>query len=102
VHLTTGTPKYSSFWIDTGYVKNLEELFAEPSVREKIEEIISCGEVKIRTVKSVNIKHLTSLKELTSLEFDEISEENMHLFLQFLADCGYFNILSVVEKNMKL
>jgi hypothetical protein len=50
----------------------------------------------------VNIKHLTSLKELTSLEFDEISEENLHLFLQFLADCGYFNILSVDEKKHKV
>ncbi|RZC33797.1 uncharacterized protein BDFB_011247, partial [Asbolus verrucosus] len=96
---STAILTYESFWIDTGHVKNLKQLFAEPSVREKIEEIISCGEVKIRTVKSVNIEHLISLKELTSLEFDEVSEENVQLFLQFLADCGYFNILSVDEKK---
>ncbi|XP_064211233.1 uncharacterized protein LOC135265507 isoform X2 [Tribolium castaneum] len=96
---TTGTLKYSSFWIDTGHVKNLGKLFAEPSVREKIEELISNGEVKIRTVKSVNVDHLTSLKELICLQFDEISEENVELFLQFLADSGYFNILSIDKKT---
>lgn len=95
----TGTLKYSSFWIDTGHVKNLGKLFAEPSVREKIEEIISNGEVKIRAVKSVNVDHLTSLKELICLQFDEISEENVELFLQFLADSGYFNILSIDKKT---
>ncbi|XP_064214823.1 uncharacterized protein LOC135267077 isoform X4 [Tribolium castaneum] len=77
---TTGTLKYSSFWIDTGHVRNLGKLFAEPSVREKIEELISNGEVKIRT-------------------FDEISKENVELFLQFLADSGYFNILSIDKKT---
>ncbi|XP_064213011.1 uncharacterized protein LOC135266361 isoform X2 [Tribolium castaneum] len=96
---TTGTLKYSSFWIDTGHVKNLGKLFAEPSVREKIEELISNGEVKIRTVKSVNVDHLTSLKELICLEFDEISKEIVELFLQFLADSGYFNILSIDKKT---
>ncbi|XP_064214821.1 uncharacterized protein LOC135267077 isoform X2 [Tribolium castaneum] len=96
---TTGTLKYSSFWIDTGHVRNLGKLFAEPSVREKIEELISNGEVKIRTVKSVNVDHLTSLKELICLQFDEISKENVELFLQFLADSGYFNILSIDKKT---
>ncbi|XP_064215048.1 uncharacterized protein LOC135267138 isoform X2 [Tribolium castaneum] len=96
---TTGTLKYSSFWIDAGHVRNLGKLFAEPSVREKIEELISNGEVKIRTVKSVNIDHLTSLKELICLQFDEISKENVELFLQFLADSGYFNILSIDKKT---
>ncbi|XP_064213933.1 uncharacterized protein LOC103315116 isoform X2 [Tribolium castaneum] len=95
----TGRLKYSSFWIDTGHVRNLGKLFAEPSVREKIEELISNGEVKIRTVKSVNVDHLTSLKELICLQFDEISEENVELFLQFLADSGYFNILSIDKKT---
>ncbi|XP_064213907.1 uncharacterized protein LOC107399196 isoform X3 [Tribolium castaneum] len=95
----TGRLKYSSFWIDTGHVRNLGKLFAEPSVREKIEELISNGEVKIRTFKSVNVDHLTSLKELICLQFDEISEENVELFLQFLADSGYFNILSIDKKT---
>ncbi|XP_064214632.1 uncharacterized protein LOC103313337 isoform X1 [Tribolium castaneum] len=96
---TTGTLKYSSFWIDTGHVENLRELFAEPSVREKIEELISDSEVKIRRVPSVNVQHLKSLRQLIFLEFDEISEENVELFLQFLADSGYFNILSIDKKK---
>ncbi|XP_064213475.1 uncharacterized protein LOC103314479 isoform X1 [Tribolium castaneum] len=97
---TTGTLKYSSFWIiNPGHVKNLGKLFAEPSVREKIEELISNGEVKIRRVTSVNVDHLTSLKELICLQFDEISEENVELFLHFLADSGYFNILSIDKKT---
>lgn len=96
---TTGTLKYLYFGIDTGYVINLEKLFAEPSVRKKIEDIVSGGEVMIRKVKSLSVEHLKSLNELISLEFDEISEENVELFLQFLADCGYFNILPVNERN---
>ncbi|XP_064214254.1 uncharacterized protein LOC135266849 [Tribolium castaneum] len=97
---TTGTLKYSSFWIiNPGHVKNLGKLFAEPSVREKIEELISNGEVKIRRVTSVNVQHLKSLQQLISLEFDEISEEIVELFLHFLADSGYFNILSIDKKT---
>nr|XP_015840435.1 PREDICTED: uncharacterized protein LOC107399196 [Tribolium castaneum] len=97
---TTGTLKYSSFWIiNPGHVKNLGKLFAEPSVREKIEELISNGEVKIGRVTSVNVQHLKSLQQLISLEFDEISEENVELFLHFLADSGYFNILSIDKKT---
>ncbi|KAH0818462.1 hypothetical protein GEV33_004329 [Tenebrio molitor] len=61
---TIGTPKYSSFWIDTGYVKNLEELFAEPSVREKIEEIISCGELPVQTWKVDSKSAQEALKQI--------------------------------------
>ncbi|XP_064212167.1 uncharacterized protein LOC135265839 [Tribolium castaneum] len=97
---TTGTLKYSSFWIDTGHIINLKQLFAEPLIRQNIEKLISVGEIKIRTVTSVNVQHLKSIQQLISLEFDEISEENVELFLQFLADySGYFNILSIDKKT---
>ncbi|XP_064214473.1 uncharacterized protein LOC100141658 isoform X2 [Tribolium castaneum] len=96
---TTGSLKYSSFWVETGHVENLRELFAEPSVRKKIEELISDSEVKIRRVPSVSVQHLKRLQQLISLEFDEISKDNVELFLQFLADSGYFNILLSVDKK---
>ncbi|KAF2905415.1 hypothetical protein ILUMI_00767 [Ignelater luminosus] len=95
--MESNKPEYSSYWTDTGHVKNFESLFIDPSIQEKIEQVFTTdGKIKeIRMVKSVTFKNITSLNELISSEYNKSSEEIGDLFLQFLADSGYFNIFQV-------
>ncbi|RZC42582.1 hypothetical protein BDFB_013981, partial [Asbolus verrucosus] len=74
-----------------------------PSIRKKIEQVIPVdNKIVIRTVQSVTLEDTKSLNKLFDLDFIELSEETVDLFLQFLADSGYFNMSPVEELKQEI
>jgi hypothetical protein len=77
-------------------IQPLNKLFAVGGIRDKLSDIITKGTVTVEDpLYELTPEHVSMLMEVM-LQPSEIDDERANLFLQYMKDRGYFN---VIEKN---
>ncbi|XP_054260135.1 uncharacterized protein LOC128984792 [Macrosteles quadrilineatus] len=89
--------KIERFWAKSVNIDDLEEVFLYPEVKKKIEKIMDTT-VEIKATHKIKIKHISRLKEIVNITQTDISEKDADLFIKYLTDLGYFNVVYNGEK----
>ena len=94
-----GSGKLKSYWVDSGSMTNLDELVFQDKIRTKILEMLDSKIVQIKFVTTIEVKHIISLRNIILQQIKELDDSDSDLFLQFMADNGYFDIINVTFDN---
>jgi hypothetical protein len=93
-----------NYWKSSSLVYNLDKTLKITVTRSILNKLLSniCNEVEIKYFRSINFKNLADLK--TELDGNDITLENVDLFLNFLVEQGYFRIVNfnLEEEKIKI
>ncbi|CAH1383383.1 unnamed protein product, partial [Tenebrio molitor] len=74
-------------------------LFGHYLIHELIEDLIDGEEIEIKAIQKFAKENIIALQNLIHQELKSIDMSHAHLFLQFLTENGYLNVLRTSTKN---
>lgn len=87
---------FDYYWVNSESITNMKELFAKVEIRQLIEDLINDEEVEITITRKMSIDEILTLKSLIHQQLDVPTITHAHLFLQFLSDYGYLNVVKYI------
>jgi hypothetical protein len=92
-------PCLDNYWVDSGSITYLKHLFGYNPIRKLIEDLIDGEEIEIMAIKKFAKDNIIDLINLVHRELKSIDVSHAHLFLQFLTENGYLNVIRTSPKN---
>jgi hypothetical protein len=92
-------PCLDNYWVDSGSITYLKHLFGYNPIRKLIEDLIDGEEIEIMAITKFAKDNIIDLINLVHRELKSIDVSHAHLFLQFLAENGYLNVIRTSPKN---
>ncbi|XP_068900750.1 uncharacterized protein [Tenebrio molitor] len=92
-------PCFENYWVDSGSITYLKHLFGHYLIHELIEDLIDGEEIEIKAIQKFAKENIIALQNLIHQELKSIDMSHAHLFLQFLTENGYLNVLRTSTKN---
>jgi hypothetical protein len=95
-------PCFKNYWVDSGSITYLKHLFGYNPIRKLIEDLIDGKEIEIKVIKKFAKENIIALINLVHRKLKSIHMSDAHLFLQFLTENGYLNVLRTSTDNKKI
>jgi hypothetical protein len=95
-------PCFDNYWVDSASITHLKHLFGYNRIRKLIEDLIDGEEIEIMAIKKFAKDNIIDLINLVHRELKSIDVSDAHLFLQFLTENGYLNVLRTSTDNKKI
>jgi hypothetical protein len=95
-------PCFKDYWVDSGSITYLKHLFGYNPIRKLIEDLIDGAEIEIKVIKKFAKENIIALINLVHRKLKSIHMSDAHLFLQFLTENGYLNVLRTSTDNKKI
>jgi hypothetical protein len=95
-------PCFEDYWVDSGSITYLKHLFGYNPIRKLIEDLIDGKEIEIKVIKKFAKENIIALINLVHRKLKSIHMSDAHLFLQFLTENGYLNVLRTSTDNKKI
>jgi hypothetical protein len=95
-------PCFENYWVDSGSITYLKHLFGHYLIHELIEDLIDGEEIEIKAIQKFAKENIIALQNLIHQELKSIDMSHAHLFLQFLTENGYLNVLRTSTDNKKI
>jgi hypothetical protein len=95
-------PCLENYWVDSGSITYLKHLFGYNPIRKLIEDLIDGAEIEIKVIKKFAKENIIALINLVHRKLKSIHMSDAHLFLQFLTENGYLNVLRTSTDNKKI
>jgi hypothetical protein len=95
-------PCFENYWVDSGSITYLKHLFGYNPIRKLIEDLIDGEEIEIKVIKKFAKENIIALINLVHRKLKSIHMSDAHLFLQFLTENGYLNVLRTSTDNKKI
>jgi hypothetical protein len=95
-------PCLDNYWVDSGSITYLKHLFGYNPIRKLIEDLIDGKEIEIKVIKKFAKQNIIALINLVHRKLKSIHMSDAHLFLQFLTENGYLNVLRTSTDNKKI
>jgi hypothetical protein len=92
-------PCFDNYWVDSASITHLKHLFGYNRIRKLIEDLIDGEEIEIMAIKKFAKDNIIDLINLVHRELKSIDVSDAHLFLQFLTENGYLNVLRTSTEN---
>jgi hypothetical protein len=92
-------PCFDNYWVDSDSITHLKHLFGYNRIRKLIEDLIDGEEIEIMAIKKFAKDNIIDLINLVHRELKSIDVSDAHLFLQFLTENGYLNVLRTSTEN---
>jgi hypothetical protein len=92
-------PCFDNYWVDSASITHLKHLFGYNRIRKLIEDLIDGEEIEIMAIKKFAKDNIIDLINLVHRELKSIDVSDAHLFLQFLTENGYLNVLRTSSEN---
>jgi hypothetical protein len=95
-------PCFKNYWVDSGSITYLKHLFGYNPIRKLIEDLIDGEEIEIIAITKFAKDNIIDLINLVHRELKSIDVSHAHLFLQFLTENGYLNVLRTSPDNQTI
>jgi hypothetical protein len=95
-------PCFDNYWVDSDSITHLKHLFGHYWIREVIEDLIDGEEIEIKAIQKFAKENIIALINLIHQELKFINMSHAHLFLQFLTENGYLNVLRTSPDNQRI
>jgi hypothetical protein len=95
-------PCFDNYWVDSASITHLKHLFGHYWIREVIEDLIDGEEIEIKAIQKFAKENIIALINLIHQELKFINMSHAHLFLQFLTENGYLNVLRTSPDNQRI
>jgi hypothetical protein len=95
-------PCFDNYWVDSASITHLKHLFGYNRIRKLIEDLIDGEEIEIMAIKKFAKDNIIDLINLVHRELKSIDVSDAHLFLQFLTENGYLNVLRTSPDNQRI
>jgi hypothetical protein len=95
-------PCFDNYWVDSDSITHLKHLFGHYWIREVIEDLIDGEEIEIKAIQKFAKENIIALINLIHQELKFIHISDAHLFLQFLTENGYLNVLRTSPDNQRI
>ncbi|XP_068900753.1 uncharacterized protein in vnfD 5'region-like isoform X10 [Tenebrio molitor] len=92
-------PCFDNYWVDSDSITHLKHLFGHYWIRELIEDLIDGEEIEIKAIQKFSKENIIALINLIHQELKFINMSHAYLFLQFLTENGYLNVLRTSTDN---
>ncbi|XP_075231876.1 uncharacterized protein LOC142330484 [Lycorma delicatula] len=84
-----------SFWHKSGYIVNIDKIFLNEKIHEKIDSFFDKSNPKIFPVSKIDISHILRLQDMINdIDRCTLDSKDVNLFIQFMVDMGYFTVLN--------
>ncbi|CAH1383380.1 unnamed protein product, partial [Tenebrio molitor] len=95
-------PCFDNYWVDSASITHLKHLFGYNRIRKLIEDLIDGEEIEIKAIQKFSKENIIDLLNLVHQELKSIYMSDEHLFLQFLTENGYLNVLRTSPDNQTI